>query len=266
MAVLAAATCLIPYWSLPAVDEVKQGQQVADVGASDDDDEDEDDEDESDSDEDEMDVPGAVSGGTATAATRLPQNAEDDEGDEEDDDDEGEEDDDDDEIDEGDEDVSEDSEAEDEEDESDEGEDDDDENAATGNKRKLPIAAAVVPTKKPKTDTSTTGFACSLYLIFFHFAADNGRNSEATEAVWRPHTHTHSFNGPFSRTTRVGRYQKGKTNLDFTEARDSEWQWHQLGICKSAPRSRQITTPAPHHSIFYRPGALPATQPTASKH
>ena len=190
MAVHAAATCLIPYWSLPAVDEVKQGQQVADVGASDDDDEDEDDEDESDSDEDEMDVPGAVSGGTATAATRLPQNAEDDEGDDEDDDDEGEEDDDDDEIDEGDEDVSEDSEAEDEEDESDEGEDDDDENAATGNKRKLPIAAAVVPTKKPKTDTSTTGFACSLYLIFFHFAADNGRNSEANEAVWRPHTHT----------------------------------------------------------------------------
>jgi len=27
----------------------------------------------------------------------------------------------------------------------------------------------------------------------------------------------------------VGRYQIGKTNLDFTEARDSEWQWHQLG-------------------------------------
>ena len=35
--------------------------------------------------------------------------------------------------------------------------------------------------------------------------------------------HTHPFNGPLSRTTRVGRYQKGKTNLDFTEARDSEW-------------------------------------------
>jgi len=42
-------------------------------------------------------------------------------------------------------------------------------------------------------------------------------------------THTHPFNGPLSRTTRVSRYQKGKTNLDFTEARDSEWQWHQLG-------------------------------------
>ena len=37
-------------------------------------------------------------------------------------------------------------------------------------------------------------------------------------------------------------------------------------ICKSAPRSRQITTPWPHHSAFYRPDALPAAQPTVSKH
>ena len=37
-------------------------------------------------------------------------------------------------------------------------------------------------------------------------------------------------------------------------------------ICKFAPRSRQITMPAPHHSVFYRPDALPAAQPTASKH
>ena len=40
--------------------------------------------------------------------------------------------------------------------------------------------------------------------------------------VLHTHTHTHSFNGPFSGTTQVSRYQKGKTNLDFTEARDSE--------------------------------------------
>ena len=37
-------------------------------------------------------------------------------------------------------------------------------------------------------------------------------------------------------------------------------------ICKSAPCSRQITMPVPHHSVFYRPDALPAAQPTASKH
>jgi len=66
-------------------------------------------------------------------------------------------------------------------------------------------------------------------------------------------------------TTRVSRYQKGKTNLDFTEARYSEWQWHPLGhmqICISL----QTTTPVPHHSTFYRPDALPAAQPTVSKH
>jgi len=76
-------------------------------------------------------------------------------------------------------------------------------------------------------------------------------------------THTHPFNGPFSRTTRVGQYQKGKTNLDFTEARDSECQWHQLGICRSAPRSRQINTPAPHHSVFLQAGC-PSCRPTNS--
>ena len=37
-------------------------------------------------------------------------------------------------------------------------------------------------------------------------------------------------------------------------------------ICKSARCSSQITIPAPHHSVFYRPDAIPATQPTASKH
>ena len=37
-------------------------------------------------------------------------------------------------------------------------------------------------------------------------------------------------------------------------------------ICKSAPRSIQITMPVPHRSVFYRPDALPAAQPTVSKH
>jgi len=44
---------------------------------------------------------------------------------------------------------------------------------------------------------------------------------------------------------------------------DSGISW---ATCKSASRSRQITMPAPHHSVFYRPDALPVTQPTASKH
>ena len=48
--------------------------------------------------------------------------------------------------------------------------------------------------------------------------------------------HTHPFNGPFSVTTQVNWYQKGKTNLDFTEVRESGISW---AICKSAPHSRQ---------------------------
>jgi len=47
--------------------------------------------------------------------------------------------------------------------------------------------------------------------------------------TWDLVTHTHPFNGPLSGTTQVSQYQKGKTNLDFTEARDSGWQWQQLG-------------------------------------
>jgi len=49
-----------------------------------------------------------------------------------------------------------------------------------------------------------------------------------------------------SGTTRVSRYQKGKTNLDFTEARDSEWQWHQLGqiqVCTSLQTDNHACTP-----------------------
>ena len=54
----------------------------------------------------------------------------------------------------------------------------------------------------------------------------------------------HTFNGPFSGTARVSQYQKGKTNLDFTEARDSEWQWHQLGqVCTSLKTDNYTNTP-----------------------
>jgi len=44
----------------------------------------------------------------------------------------------------------------------------------------------------------------------------------------------------------VSRYQKGETNLDFTEARDSEWQWHQLGhmqVCTSLQTDNHASTP-----------------------
>jgi len=64
----------------------------------------------------------------------------------------------------------------------------------------------------------------------------------------------------------MSRYQKGKTKLDFTEARDSEWQWHQLGcmhVWTSLQTDNHASTPP---LSFCKPDALPATRPTASKH
>ena len=61
------------------------------------------------------------------------------------------------------------------------------------------------------------------------------------------HTYTHTFNGPFSGTTRVSQYQKCKTNLDFTEARDNEWQWHRLGhiqACTTLQTANHASTPS----------------------
>ena len=74
------------------------------------------------------------------------------------------------------------------------------------------------------------------------------------------------FNGLFSRTTWVSRYQKGKPVWILLEQETVSGSGISWAICKSGPRSRQITTPVPHHSVFYRPDALPAAQPTASKH
>ena len=103
-----------------------------------------------------------------------------------------------------------------------------------------------------------------------HLLNFNGINSPQDKSYTCIHsgnftsdTNTHPFNSPFSGTAQVGRYQKSKTNLDLTEARDSGISW---AICKSAPCSRQIIMPAAHHSVFYRPDALPAAQPTVSKH
>jgi len=56
---------------------------------------------------------------------------------------------------------------------------------------------------------------------------------------------TLKFNGPLFETTQISWYQKGKTNLDFTEARDSEWQWHQLGhmqVCTKLQTGNHAST------------------------
>ena len=77
-----------------------------------------------------------------------------------------------------------------------------------------------------------------------------------------PFTRTHTFNGLFSGWAGTRKVKPIRILLKQETVSGSGISW---AICKSAPCSRQITMPAPHHSVIYRPDALPATQ-TASMH
>jgi len=61
----------------------------------------------------------------------------------------------------------------------------------------------------------------------------------------------------------VSRYQKGKINLDFSEARDSEWQWHQLGhmqVCTLLQTDNHTSTPP----LCFLQARCPSCHPTNS--
>ena len=73
----------------------------------------------------------------------------------------------------------------------------------------------------------------------------------------------HTFNGPLSETTQVSWYQKDKTNLDFTEATDSEWQWHQLGhmqVCTLLQTDNHTSIPP----LSFLQTGCPSWRPTNS--
>ena len=76
---------------------------------------------------------------------------------------------------------------------------------------------------------------------------------------------THPFNGPFPGLPRWASTRKVKPSWILLKQETLSGSGISCAIYKSAPCSRQITTPAPHHSLFYTPDALLATQPTASK-
>ena len=78
------------------------------------------------------------------------------------------------------------------------------------------------------------------------------------------HITRHTFNGPLSGITWVSRYQKGKTNLDFNGARDSEWQWHQLGhmhVCTTLQTDNHASTPP----LSFFTGRMPFLPPNQQR-
>jgi len=73
------------------------------------------------------------------------------------------------------------------------------------------------------------------------------------------HTHTHLFNGLFSRTTWVSRYQKVKPIWILLKQETVGGSGISWAICKSAPCSRQITTP-----LFFLQAGCPSCHTTNS--
>ena len=58
----------------------------------------------------------------------------------------------------------------------------------------------------------------------------------------------------------MSQYQKGKTNLNFTEARNSEWQWNPLGhmqVCTSLQTDN-------HANTQFLQAGCPSCRPTNS--
>jgi len=80
------------------------------------------------------------------------------------------------------------------------------------------------------------------------------------------HSHTHPFNGLCPGLRGWTDTRKVKPIWILLKQETVSGSGISTATCKPAPRSRQITMPAPHHSVFHRPDALPATQPTVSKH
>jgi len=79
-------------------------------------------------------------------------------------------------------------------------------------------------------------------------------------------TNKHPFNGLFSRTTWVIQHQKGRTILDFNEARDDGVAVESVGLYTGHVHLTANRQPRQHIINFYRPDGLPDTQPTALKH
>ena len=110
-----------------------------------------------------------------------------------------------------------------------------------------------------------TSFAVyCLAFSFFNTVANLIRSALVRHNRHTDDLHTHPFSGPLSGTTWVSRYQKGKTNLDFTEARDRAWQSHQLGhmqICTSLQTDNHVSTPP----LSFFKGRMPFLPPNQQR-
>ena len=105
-----------------------------------------------------------------------------------------------------------------------------------------------------QTQATTRRHCCSVCLVTMHtHACFRALETFVIIALYKStftipyHTITHPFNGPFSGTTQVSQYQKGKTNLDFTEATDNHASTPPLGFLQAVCPSRCPTNSISQH-------------------
>jgi len=97
-------------------------------------------------------------------------------------------------------------------------------------------------------------------MLWCNYHAVNSMSRKTSLRLTHAHTHT-LFNGRFSRTTRVSRYQKGKTIWILLKQETVIGSGISWAICKSATRSRETTMPAPHQLISFFTGWMPFLPP-----
>jgi len=107
-------------------------------------------------------------------------------------------------------------------------------------------------------------FLCNTGLCKLSVKVEHVHTHTHTHARTHTNTHTHTrLTARFSGTIQVSRYQKDKTNLDFTGARDSEWQKHQLGhmqVCTLLQTDNHASTPP----LSFLQTGCPSCHPTNS--
>jgi len=94
---------------------------------------------------------------------------------------------------------------------------------------------------------------------FFHSQEDHTSSPSAENNI---HTYTRLTTLCLGLPGKAGT-RNIKTNLDFTEARDSEWQWHQLGymqLCTSLKADNHSSTPP----LSFLQAGCPSCCPTNS--
>jgi len=87
--------------------------------------------------------------------------------------------------------------------------------------------------------------------------------SFSTHTHTRTHAHTHTFNGPFLGLPRWAGSRKVKPIWILLKQETVNGNGISWATCKSAPHSRQITMPAPHHSAFS--GQMPFLPPNQQR-